>query len=118
MLPLRFRGRSFVNVTVLSVRRSAVIDVSSRVTAFMLKNSFHINLMYCKQRLKKTEYKDCENKLCNTEFLGVFAKQLFRAITGFVLPVRMKQFDSHWMNFREIVYWGFVLKYADKIQGI
>jgi hypothetical protein len=22
------------------------------------------------------------------------------------------------MNFREIVYWGFVLKYADKIQGI
>lgn len=28
----------------------------------------------------------------------------------------MKQFDSHWTDFREILYWRFVLKYADQIQ--
>jgi hypothetical protein len=74
--------------------------------------------MYRKQRHKKTVYNGCENNLCGIEFLCVFAKQLPRAIPGFVMFVRMKQFDSHWTDFCGIVYWGLLLKYTDKIKVI
>lgn len=56
--------------------------------------------------------------LCSVEFLGVFVKQLPRAITGFIMSVRMKKFDSHWTDYCGIIYLGFLLKYADKIKVI
>jgi hypothetical protein len=48
-------------------------------------------------------------------FLGVFGK-LQKATIGFVMSVRMEQFDSHQMDCDEILYLSVFRKFLEKIK--